>query len=138
TRLQQVEHEAYAMLLARQAGVPAPEVLAAATAGPGTAVLVERQPEGVPLAEVADELIDELLDEVWAAALALRQARIAHGGLDLTTLFAGDDTTVIVTDFTRAATTATDAQLNADAARLLCATAARVGVDRAVSAAEQA
>ena len=88
TRLQQVEHAAYAMLLARQAGVPAPEVLAAATAGPGTAVLVERQPDGLPLADASVELTDDLLDAAWSAVIALRRARIAHGGLDLTKLVA--------------------------------------------------
>jgi uncharacterized membrane protein YbhN (UPF0104 family) len=138
TRLQQVEHEAYAMLLARQAGVPVPEVLAAATAGPGTAVIVEGQPEGVPLADDTIELTDALLDEVWAAAVALRRARIAHGALDMSTLSAGVDDKIIVTDFTRATTPANDAQLNADAARLLAATAASVGARRAVAAAHDA
>jgi uncharacterized membrane protein YbhN (UPF0104 family) len=138
TRLQQVEHEAYAMLLARQAGIPAPEVVAAATAGPGTAVLVERQPEGVPLAEATGELTDDLLDKVWAVVVALRRARIAHGGLDLTTLLADRDGNVVITDFTLATTMATDAQLDADAARLLAATGASVGPDRAVAAVQRA
>src|SRR5436305_8922257 len=39
TRLQQVQREAYAMLLAGKNGVREPEVLVAATAGPGAALL---------------------------------------------------------------------------------------------------
>ena len=75
TRLQQVEHEAYAMLLARQAGAPVPHVLAAATAGPGTAVLVERHPEAVELADDTVELTDDVLDDTWSAVVALETAQ---------------------------------------------------------------
>ena len=42
TRLQQVEHEAYATLLARDAGVNTNDVVVAGQAGPKAAILVER------------------------------------------------------------------------------------------------
>jgi uncharacterized protein (TIRG00374 family) len=138
TRLQQVEHEAYSMLLAQQAGVPVPRVLAATTAGPGTAVLVEQHPDAVDLTDDVIELTDELLDATWRAFVALRGARIAHGGLDLSKLMLASGHTVVVHDFSRASTSASDEQLNADAARLLAATAARVGPARAVAAASRA
>lgn len=138
TRLQLVEHEAYAMLLAQQAGVPVPSVVAATTAGPGTAVLVERHPDAIDLNDEAVELTDELLDDAWRALLELRGARIAHGGLDLSKVLLAAGGMVVVHDFSRASTSASDAQLDADAARLLAATATRADVDRAVAAAHRA
>ncbi|HEY2812697.1 MAG TPA: lysylphosphatidylglycerol synthase domain-containing protein [Acidimicrobiales bacterium] len=135
TRLQQVEHEAYAILLARHAGVPVPDVVAASTAGPATAVIVEQQPEGVALAELDGQEFAGRLDAVWEIIDRLRAARIAHGALDLSRLLHVGNGELIVVDFTRARTNASDAQLGADAARVLVATAARVGIDCAVEAA---
>ena len=44
TRLEDIEHEAYTMLLAARAGANVPEVVATGTAGPGAALLVDRRP----------------------------------------------------------------------------------------------
>ena len=138
TRLQQVEHEAYSMLLAQQAGVPVPRVLAATTAGPGTAVLVERHPDAADLSDETVELTDDLLDDAWRACVLLRGARISHGGLDLSKLMLASGGWVVVHDFSRSGTSASDEQLDADAARLLAATATRVGPERAIAAARRA
>ena len=138
TRLQQVEHEAYAMLLARQAGASVPNVVAAATAGPGTAVLVERHADAIELSDESIELTDDVLDDAWSALVALRGARISHGGLDLSRVLLAAGGRVVFQDFSRASTSASDAQLDADAARLLAATATRTDLDRAVAAASRA
>ena len=52
TREQDVEHEAYTLLLAQRAGVHVPEVVVAGTAGPGAALIVERGLDGRLLAEL--------------------------------------------------------------------------------------
>ena len=138
TRLQHVEHQAYAMLLAQHAGAAVPEVIAATTAGP-TAVLVERRPPGLLASELDAALVsDEVLDGAWQAVMALRRARVAHGALDLTKLLVADEGPVQIVEFDVASTSASDAQLDADAARLLAASAVVVGPDRAVAAARKA
>ena len=63
TRRQEVEHEAFVDLLAARGGVAVPEVVAATTAGPDAALLVERRPVGRTLDDLAD---DEATDEVLA------------------------------------------------------------------------
>ncbi len=56
TRRQQVEHEAYLMLMAGRAGARVPEVVAAGPAGPAhDALLVSRPPAGDPLIRLMEE-----------------------------------------------------------------------------------
>jgi uncharacterized membrane protein YbhN (UPF0104 family) len=139
TRLQQVEHQAYAMLVAQEGGVAVPKVLAATTAGPGTAVLVERRSRATRLSEIdPSALTDRVLDAAWQAVVRLRRARVAHGAIDLNRLWVDDDGNVAIVDFGIAATSARGAQLDADAARLLAATGVVVGPDRAIAAAIRA
>lgn len=139
TRLQQVEHEAYTMLLAAQAGVAVPHVVAATTAGPATAVLVERRPRGSLASDLDSEQVgDDIVHAGWQGVLGLRRARIAHGALDLSKLFVSEQPPVLLVDFDVAATSASDAQLDADAARLLAATSVAVGPERAIAATRHA
>src|SRR3954468_23946151 len=66
TRLQQVEHEAYVTLLARDAGVETVDVVVAGEAGPKAAILVERPVVGVPLNEAhRDDVTDAVLVDAW-------------------------------------------------------------------------
>src|SRR5206468_9189843 len=59
TRLQQVEHEAYATLLARDAGVNTNDVVVAGQAGPKAAILAERPIVGALLADAhKDDVTD--------------------------------------------------------------------------------
>ena len=135
TRLQHVEHQAYAMLVAKDGGVAVPKVLAATTAGPGTAVLVERRPRAGRLSDIEPSaLTDRVLDAAWRAMTRLRHARVAHGAIDLTRMLLDDDGNVAIVDFGVAATSARRSQLDADAARLLAATSVVVGPDRAIAA----
>ena len=72
SREQDVEHEAYTLLLAQRAGVHVPEVLVAGTAGPGAALIVERGLDGRYLSELdTDEVSDELLTGLWRQVGAL-------------------------------------------------------------------
>src|ERR1700730_14048354 len=83
TRLQEVEHEAYTVLLARNAGVRAPDVVAAGMAGPGAAILALCEPKGVRLSEMEHGLVsDELLAGIWRQAGLLHSARLVHGRLN--------------------------------------------------------
>ncbi|MBV8235074.1 MAG: flippase-like domain-containing protein [Acidimicrobiia bacterium] len=133
TRLQQLQREAYSMLLAGKSGVRVPEVLVAATAGPGAAVLVVRPAAGPRLAELAgDQISDDLLDAVWRQVRLLHAARIAHGKLNVAHVVVGADGPVIA-DFARAGF-GTPARCRADVAELLASTAATVGTGRAVAA----
>jgi uncharacterized membrane protein YbhN (UPF0104 family) len=139
TRLQEVEHQAYAMLLATQAGAAVPQVVAATSAGPATAILVERRPRGALLSDLdPTQLTDDTLHAAWRTAVGLRRARVAHGALDLTKLFLTEAGDVLAVDFSVAATAVTDALLDADAAKLLAATSVAVGPERAVAAAHAA
>lgn len=135
SRIEAVEHQAYTVLLATQAGLMVPEVVCTATAGPGAAVYVERPIDGTALADMAaDDLTEPLLESVWRQVSILHAAGIAH--LDLTLDH-------IVCDLGRIGFTAFDHAIAGDRhdyrrydiATLLVATAEVVGADRAVAAA---
>ncbi|HEV3351694.1 MAG TPA: lysylphosphatidylglycerol synthase domain-containing protein [Acidimicrobiales bacterium] len=133
TRMQELQREAYAMLLAGKSGVRVPDVLVAATAGPGAALLVVRPAAGPRLSElVGDQISDELLDALWAEVEMLHDARLAHGSLNTSHVVVGPQGPVIV-DFSTARF-GTAARQNADVAELLASTAAAAGTSRAVAA----
>jgi len=135
TRLQQVEHEAYAMLIARDAGVRVPRVVVAGTAGPGAALLVIRPVGGRSLAALDGEDVDDaLLDQLWKEVAALHDARIVHGALDAEHVVVTAEGPWLV-GFDDADSTGMRERLGADVAELLVATAALAGEDRAVRAA---
>ncbi len=133
TRLQQVEHEALCLYAARDVGVPAPQVVVAGLAGPSAAILVTRLPPAVPLS-ADDPGINAQLRELWRHVARMRDARIAHGALDLEHVGAAADATVI-DDFAMASVSAPDTRLDQDVAQLLVATASLVGEDTATRAA---
>jgi uncharacterized membrane protein YbhN (UPF0104 family)/tRNA A-37 threonylcarbamoyl transferase component Bud32 len=134
-RLQQIEHEAYAMLLAHEAGVHVPEVVVAGRAGPGTALLVAR---GIPGRLLADldgaDITDGLLDALWDQVAALHGARIAHGALNASRVVVSDTGPAIV-DFFASSSSGAPERIAADVAELLVSTAAIVGEERAIGAA---
>lgn len=135
SRIEAVEHEAYAVLRAQQAGVHVPTVVTTGTAGPGVAVYVERPVVGTPLSQIPPaEVTEALLEEVWRAVGRLHDAGIAH--LDLT----ADH--VVITDAGPALIAFASAMVSdpsdfrrRDIAALLVATEGIVGADRAVAAA---
>jgi len=135
TRLEDVEHEAYTLLLAGRGGVRGPEVVAAGTAGPGAALLVTRPVEGTLLGEAEPRQVNaRALDAVWKQAAALRAARISHGRLNAQHIVLTANGPAI-TDFHDASAVASPEREGADIAELLVSTAAIVGNERAVAAA---
>ena len=133
TRLQQVEHEALCLYAARDAGVPAPEVVVAGVAGPSAAVLVTRLAPSAPLS-ADDPDIETRLRDLWGDVARMRAARIAHGALDLEHVASASGSTVIE-DFSVAGFSAPDERLDQDVAQLLVATATLVGSHAATAAA---
>lgn len=134
-RLQQVEHEALATLLAAQAGVSVPEVVTAALGPYGDALIVTRQAEIDPLEHAAEaDVTDSLLDELWEQAAILHAAGISHGRLNLRNVEVVDGAPVLV-DFSAATLGAPASAIDIDVAELLVACTVLVGPDRALRAA---
>lgn len=133
SRLQEVEHEAYVVLRAEQAGVRVPGLVEVGLAGPQAAVLVQRSVPGPALA-VAEGVTEELLVATWRQVGTLHGARIAHGALDAGAVVVGPDGPVL-TSLRAASSAAPPARLGADVATLLATTATIVGDDAAVRAA---
>ena len=134
TRAEDVEHEAYTLLLAERAGVQVPKVVVAGTAGPGAALRVAREVDGRLLADLdAGDVTDDLLTDLWHQVGALHEALIAHGTLNTRHVVVVDGRPVIV-DFADTSTGANESRRQADLAELLTSTAVLVGDDRAIAA----
>jgi len=135
TRIQQVEHEAYLMLVAAQSGVHVPVVVVAGSAGPRAAVLALRPVDGRPLASLdPGEVSDALLVNLWTDVAALGRCRIVHGKLDADHVMVVGERSWIV-GFDDAEVTGDPHRPATDVAQLLASTAALVGEERAVWAA---
>lgn len=137
TRLDDVEHEAYTVVLAARAGARVSNVVVAGSAGPGAALIAERPQNGARLADLDPAAVtDHVLDDLWHQVECLRTARVAHGRLNTEHVVLTPDGAAIV-DFEHATSAAQPERLAADVAELLCSTAAIVGNDRAVAAARR-
>jgi uncharacterized membrane protein YbhN (UPF0104 family) len=136
SRLQHVEHIAYALLLADDAGVRVPSLVRTGVAGPDAALLVTRRPPGRPLAELtADEVTDAALADAWTQVGRLRDAGIAHGALDGRHVLVEPGAPVVFADFDHADVGGDPYWRDRDIATLLITTARVVGNERAVAAA---
>jgi undecaprenyl-diphosphatase len=134
SRRAQVEYEAYLMLLAHDAGVDVPRVVAAGMSG-SLALLVVEEVEGFELYDLdADAVSDGLLDRIWTELRMLHAARVAHGKLDARHVLV-DGNRVRIVGFDFASSSARFRQTGADVAQLVAASAAVVGAERAVAAA---
>lgn len=134
SRIQQVEHVAYAMVLATRAGVATPELIRTGVAGPDAALLVSELPRGRPLAAADRDVTDAVLTAIWTEVRTLHDAGIAHGTLDAEHVHVTDDGRVQLTELDRA--TIGDAYgRNRDVASLIVDTASLVGSERAIAAA---
>jgi uncharacterized membrane protein YbhN (UPF0104 family)/tRNA A-37 threonylcarbamoyl transferase component Bud32 len=131
-RLQQVEHEAFATLLAERAGVPVLPVVAAGLATGRDAVLVV-EADARPLTEVGAG--DAVVAELWSALRTLHRTGIAHGRLTPDRLVVRPDGTAALADFGAAVVAAGDTQLLADRAELLVSSALLLRPERAVAVA---
>ncbi len=135
TREQEVEHEAYVMLVAAQGQVHVPTVVVAGRAGPRAALLVQRPVSGERLADLDGEAItDAVLRRLWRDVDALGRSRVVHGDLDADHVIVRGGQPWIV-GFDDASISADPDDRAADVADLLASTAALVGDERAVRAA---
>jgi uncharacterized membrane protein YbhN (UPF0104 family)/tRNA A-37 threonylcarbamoyl transferase component Bud32 len=135
-RLEQVEHEALATLMAAQAGVRVPEVVIAALGTGGNAGLVTRQADVDPLELVpADRIRDEMLVELWRHVARLHAAEISHGRLNASRVILDHDGQPVIVGLAAATLGAPPAALDIDVAELLVSSTVLVGPDRALSAA---
>jgi len=132
-RLQQVEHEAFLTLFARQAGVASDHVVTAGATASDDALLVLRR-RGVLLAEADDGGGPDVPAGVWDLLRRLHDAGVAHGQVDDRHLLVADGELGLV-DFRGATVAATDSQRRTDELQALVTTAHLVGSDRAVAAA---
>jgi uncharacterized membrane protein YbhN (UPF0104 family)/tRNA A-37 threonylcarbamoyl transferase component Bud32 len=135
TRVQEVEHQAYVMLLAQHAGVRVAPLIAAGKGGPGTVLLAERRVPGTRLSELPpSEVGDALLVDLWSQVGQLHHSRLTHGRLTTRhVVVQGEQATLA--GFSWASASASAEQRAADTAELLATTATLVGTDRAVAAA---
>jgi uncharacterized membrane protein YbhN (UPF0104 family)/membrane-associated phospholipid phosphatase len=134
SRLQQVEHLAYASLIASAAGVASPRALKTGVAGPDAALLVTSRVSGTPLGELRIGLTDAVLGSVWSELTELHGAGIAHGDLDASRLLI-DGSSVAFLDLGRAYVNADGYWMRRDLATLLVITARLAGNDRAIASA---
>ena len=134
TRLHQLQLQALTMLLARNSGTRAPEVLVVGKAGPGAALLVARQLEGTALNRVHPTAVtDDIVDALWHQASLMHAARVVHGRLNTRHIVLTADGPAIV-GFERAEMSASSLHQARDVAELLASTAVLVGDTRAVEA----
>jgi uncharacterized membrane protein YbhN (UPF0104 family)/tRNA A-37 threonylcarbamoyl transferase component Bud32 len=137
-RLEQVEHEALATLVAAQAGVRVPAVVTAALGPDGDALIVTRQPAVEPLERAsAEQVSDEALEDLCHQVGRLHDAGISHGRLNLSNVLLVDDGPMLV-DFSAATLGAPRSALDIDVAELLVACTVLVGPERALTTVVQA
>ena len=136
TRMQEIEHIAYALMRAERAGVAAPRVERTGVGGADMALLVTMPAAGRPLAELdAAELTDDLLAATWRAVDALHDAGIAHGDLDPFHLLVAPDGSVAFDDFASASVDGDDFYTKRDRASVIVQSALAAGAERATAAA---
>jgi len=132
-RLEQVEHEALATVMAAQAAVRVPEVVMAALGPDGDALVVTRQPDIEPLElSSAEQVSDGTLDDLGQQVARLHEAGISHGRLNLSNVLLVDDGPMLV-NLSAATLGAPQTALDMDLAELLVACTVLVGPERALS-----
>jgi glycosyltransferase 2 family protein len=131
-RLEQVEHEAVATLMAARAGVRVPQVVTVGLGPDGDAVLVTRQPDVDPLELLsAGDVSDELLEDLGLQVERLHRAGISHGRLNASNVLVEDGQAMLV-DLSAATVGAPQSSLDIDVAELLVACTVLVGPERAL------
>ena len=132
-RLEQVEHEAVATLMAAQAGVRVPEVVTVGLGPENDAILVTGQPDVAPLeTRSAEDVSDEMLEDLCRQVARLHDAGISHGRLNASNVLPADEGPMLV-DFSAATLGAPQPMLDIDVAELLVACTVLVGPERALA-----
>jgi uncharacterized membrane protein YbhN (UPF0104 family)/tRNA A-37 threonylcarbamoyl transferase component Bud32 len=137
-RLEQVEHEAVATLMAYQAGVRVSEVVAVGLGPEKDALIVTRQPDVDPV-ELSNpgEVSDETLEDLWQQVAQLHAAGISHGRLNMSNVILTDQGPTLF-GLSGATLAAPQSALDLDVAELLVACAILVGPERALRKALEA
>jgi uncharacterized membrane protein YbhN (UPF0104 family)/membrane-associated phospholipid phosphatase len=135
SRIQQVEHIAYTLMLAERALVPASRLVRTGVGGADAAVLVTTPPPGVPIGSLPLERVtDDVLRDAWKQLDALHCAGVAHGTIDGLRVLVDADGNVAFDDFSAADASGEQYWRNRDDAALLVLSAQLVGDDRAIAA----
>ena len=134
-RLEQVEHEALATVMAAQAGVRVPEVVTATLGTQGDAIVVTRQPDIDPLEDASPgSVTDALLRALWKEVATLHASGMSHGRLNARNVAVIEGKPVLL-DFSVATLGAPPTAIDIDVAELLVASTVLVGPDRALASA---
>jgi undecaprenyl-diphosphatase len=133
---EQVEREAYMILLAGAAGVRVPRVLLARPTGSGAGLLVMEYIPGVALAELpSEQLDDQLLTELWRQVGLLHAHGIAHHDLGDRSVVVDERHQPWLVDFDASEAMAGGLGLADDVAELLVSLARVVGAERSLAGA---
>jgi glycosyltransferase 2 family protein len=133
---EQVEREAYMILLAGGVGVRVPRVLLARPTGNGAGLLVMEYIPGAALAELpSEQLDDQLLAELWCQVGLLHAHRIAHHDLGGWSVVVDERHQPWLVDFDASEAMADGLGLADDVAELLVALAPVVGAERSLAGA---
>jgi uncharacterized membrane protein YbhN (UPF0104 family)/membrane-associated phospholipid phosphatase len=135
SRVQQVEHIGFTLMLAERANVPAARLVRTGVGGADAAILVTSPPRGTPIGSLPIERVtDEVLRCAWEQLDVLHRAGIAHGTVDGLRVLVDDDGAVAFDDFSAADASGEDYWRNRDDAAFLVLSAQLVGDDRAIAA----
>jgi len=133
---EQVEREAYMLLLAGAVGVRVPQVVLARPTGNGAGLLVMEYIPGASLTELpSEQLDDQLLAELWRQVGLLHAHRIAHHDLGGWSVVVDERLHPWLVDFDVSEAMADSPELANDVTELLIALARSVGPQRALAGA---
>ncbi len=128
-----VEHEALCALKAHSDGVPTARLAVVAEFPPNAMMMAFDSLPRQSLNEIdPSRRTPQLLSSVWAIVDALQRSHTVHRRLNADALWVEDDGTVVLVGFASASLGVDGSVLSTDVAEVLAATAAPLGVERAV------
>jgi glycosyltransferase 2 family protein len=128
-----VEHEALCALKAHSDGVPTARLAVVAEFPPNAMMMAFDTRSRVSLSELEpSRRTPQLLESVWAIVDALQRSHTVHRRLNQDALWVDDDDVVVLVGFASASLGVVGTSLSTDVAEVLAATAALLGVQRAV------
>ena len=131
-----VEHEALCALKAHSDGVPTARLVVVAEFPPSAMMMAFDAQTRQCLSDLEpSRRTPQLLDSVWAIVEALQRSHTVHRHLNADALWVDDDGAVVLVGFASASLGVVGSALSTDVAEVLAATAAPLGVQRAVEAA---
>ena len=140
TRTQQIEHQAFALLMADSAGVDVSRIVMVGEIGPRRdSVLVLASDRTALLSSLDPAAVtDAMVDSCWTQLEHLHNARLSHGAISADAIVVGSDGTVGFSDLALSRLNPDATACGVDDAALLVTTAGIVGVERAVDRARAA